>query len=92
MSVRNQTSCVGESDSKRRTPVRTNPIATASRQASLARIQARLLCAKAELASSPNDELLADFIRLNEALLAKERGAAMAVQASHRAERRRFFR
>lgn len=38
----------------------------------LSRLEAWIRCAKAELASSPQDELLAEFIRVNERLVAEE--------------------
>ena len=39
----------------------------------LTRLEAWIRCAKAELASTPGDLLLAEFIRVNERLLADER-------------------
>ncbi|MGA9333734.1 MAG: hypothetical protein WBV39_05590 [Rudaea sp.] len=39
----------------------------------MARLEEWIRCAKAELASGPHDELLAEFIRVNEKLLAEER-------------------
>lgn len=44
----------------------------------LARLEAWIRCAKAELASCPKDELLAEFIRVNEVLLAEEREKLLA--------------
>ena len=44
----------------------------------LARLEAWIRCAKAELASTPQDELLAEFIRVNERLLQKEREKLLA--------------
>lgn len=44
----------------------------------LSRLEAWIRCAKAELASSPQDELLAEFIRVNERLLAVERQKLLA--------------
>ena len=44
----------------------------------LTRLEAWIRCAKAELASAPNDELLAEFIRINEQLLAEEREKLLA--------------
>lgn len=41
---------------------------------SLARLEEWIRCAKAELASGPFDELLAEFILVNEKLLVDERG------------------
>ncbi|MBL0163479.1 MAG: hypothetical protein IPP82_07495 [Xanthomonadales bacterium] len=38
----------------------------------LSRLEAWIRCAKAELASTPQDELLAEFIRVNERLIAEE--------------------
>ena len=38
----------------------------------LSRLEAWIRCAKAELASTPEDELLAEFIRVNERLVAEE--------------------
>lgn len=38
----------------------------------LSRLEAWIRCAKAELASTPRDELLAEFIRVNERLVAEE--------------------
>lgn len=40
---------------------------------SLTRLEAWIRCARAELASTPEDELLAEFIRVNERLLSEER-------------------
>ncbi|MBL8300257.1 MAG: hypothetical protein JNN30_18115 [Rhodanobacteraceae bacterium] len=37
------------------------------------RLEAYVRCARAELASNPRDELLREFIRLNEALIREER-------------------
>lgn len=45
---------------------------------SLTRLEAWIRCAKAELASSPEDELLAEFIRVNERMLNEEREKLMA--------------
>lgn len=45
---------------------------------SLTRLEAWIRCARAELASSPSDELLAEFIRINERLLAEERRKLLA--------------
>lgn len=39
----------------------------------LTRLEAWIRCAKAELASTPDDSLLAEFIRVNERLLKEER-------------------
>ncbi len=44
----------------------------------LTRLEAWIRCAKAELASSPKDELLAEFIRVNERLLVEERRKLLA--------------
>ena len=44
----------------------------------LTRLEAWIRCAKAELASSPQDELLAEFIRVNERLLQEEREKLLA--------------
>ena len=44
----------------------------------LSRLEAWIRCAKAELASSPQDELLAEFIRVNERLLIDERRKLLA--------------
>lgn len=44
----------------------------------LTRLEAWIRCARAELASTPGDELLAEFIRVNERLLAEERRKLMA--------------
>ena len=44
----------------------------------LSRLEAWIRCAKAELASSPKDELLAEFIRVNERLLVVERKKLLA--------------
>lgn len=44
----------------------------------LSRLEAWIRCAKAELASSPKDELLAEFIRMNERLLLMERKKLLA--------------
>lgn len=44
----------------------------------LARLEAWIRCAKAELASTPDDELLAEFIRVNERMLAEERMKLLA--------------
>ena len=38
----------------------------------LSRLEAWIRCAKVELASTPQDELLAEFIRVNERLVAEE--------------------
>ena len=45
---------------------------------SLTRLEAWIRCAKAELASTPEDELLAEFIRVNERMLNVEREKLMA--------------
>lgn len=45
---------------------------------SLTRLEAWIRCAKAELASTPEDELLAEFIRVNERMLNEEREKLMA--------------
>lgn len=39
----------------------------------LTRLEAWIRCARAELASTPEDETLAEFIRVNEQRLAEER-------------------
>ena len=44
----------------------------------LARLEAWIRCAKAELASTPDDDLLAEFIRVNERLLVEERKRLLA--------------
>lgn len=44
----------------------------------LTRLEAWIRCAKAELASTPQDELLAEFIRVNERLLQEEREKLLA--------------
>ncbi|HOX72044.1 MAG TPA: hypothetical protein PLR28_03050 [Dokdonella sp.] len=44
----------------------------------LTRVEAWIRCAKAELASTPQDELLAEFIRVNERLLQEEREKLLA--------------
>lgn len=56
-----------------RMAVRPEAIATLSTIRNLARIEAWIRCAKAELASSPYDQLLAEFIRVNEDILTEER-------------------
>ncbi len=73
MAVWNQNPGIGESDLRWRRDVQPRSCGVPPKTNQLARIESRLRCAKAELASSPEDVLLADFIRLNEALLAKER-------------------
>lgn len=45
---------------------------------SLTRLEAWIRCAKAELASTPHDELLAEFIRVNESMLIAEREKLLA--------------
>lgn len=45
---------------------------------SLTRLEAWIRCAKAELASTPDDELLAEFIRLNERMVNEEREKLLA--------------
>lgn len=45
---------------------------------SLTRLEAWIRCAKAELASTPHDDLLAEFIRVNERLLNEEREKLLA--------------
>ena len=45
---------------------------------SLTRLEAWIRCAKAELASTPEDELLAEFIRVNERMVNEEREKLMA--------------
>lgn len=45
---------------------------------SLTRLEAWIRCAKAEIASSPDDELLAEFIRVNERMLSVERAKLLA--------------
>ena len=45
---------------------------------SLTRLEAWIRCAKAELASSPEDDLLAEFIRVNERMLNEEREKLLA--------------
>lgn len=45
---------------------------------SLSRLEAWIRCAKAELASTPKDELLAEFIRVNERMLQDEREKLLA--------------
>jgi hypothetical protein len=44
----------------------------------LSRLEAWIRCAKAELASTPDDELLSEFIRVNESLLNEEREKLLA--------------
>ena len=44
----------------------------------LTRLEAMIRCARAELASIPNDERLAEFIRSNEKLLRTEREKLLA--------------
>lgn len=44
----------------------------------LTRLEAWIRCAKAELASTPHDDLLAEFIRVNETLLLEERRKLLA--------------
>lgn len=44
----------------------------------LTRLEAWIRCAKAELASTPGDELLAEFIRVNEHLVQIERNKLLA--------------
>jgi hypothetical protein len=44
----------------------------------LTRLEAWIRCAKAELASTPQDELLAEFIRVNERLLVEEQRKLLA--------------
>ena len=44
----------------------------------LSRLEAWIRCARAELASSPEDQLLAEFIRVNERLLVAERRKLLA--------------
>ncbi len=44
----------------------------------LTRLEAWIRCAKTELASTPHDELLAEFIRVNERLLVEEREKLLA--------------
>lgn len=44
----------------------------------LNRLDAWIRCARAELASTPGDELLAEFIRVNEHLLQIERNKLLA--------------
>jgi hypothetical protein len=44
----------------------------------LTRLEAWIRCAKAELASTPGDELLAEFIRVNERLVQIERNKLLA--------------
>ena len=45
---------------------------------SLTRLEAWIRCAKAELASSPEDDLLAEVIRVNERMLNEEREKLLA--------------
>lgn len=45
---------------------------------SLTRLEAWIRCAKVELASTPHDELLAEFIRVNESMLLIEREKLLA--------------
>lgn len=44
----------------------------------LIRLEAWIRCAKAELASTPHDDLLAEFIRVNESMLIAEREKLLA--------------
>ena len=44
----------------------------------LTRLEAWIRCAKAELASTPDDELLAEFIRATEQMLDAERDKLLA--------------
>ena len=44
----------------------------------LTRLEAWIRCAKAELASTPNDELVADFIRAAEQMFSAEREKLLA--------------
>lgn len=51
---------------------------TAARQTltdirTIQRLESYVRCARAELASNPRDELLREFIRINEALIREER-------------------
>lgn len=43
------------------------------------RLETYVRCARAELASNPGDELLREFIRLNEALIREERQKLLGV-------------
>lgn len=45
---------------------------------SLTRLEAWIRCAKAELASTPEDELLAEFVRATEKMLQDEREKLLA--------------
>lgn len=58
--------------------MRPEAIAVLSRIRHLARLEAWIRCAKAELASCPHDELLAEFIHVNEILLADGREKLLA--------------
>lgn len=44
----------------------------------LTRLEVWIRCAKAELASTPHDKLLAEFIRVNEQLVVEEREKLLA--------------
>jgi hypothetical protein len=58
--------------------MRTEARQTLAQIRSLTRLEAWIRCAKAELASTPEDELLAEFIRVNERMLNEEREKLMA--------------
>jgi hypothetical protein len=53
-------------------------VSTAARQTltdirTIQRLESYVRCARAELASNPHDELLCEFIRINEGLIREER-------------------
>ena len=55
------------------TMIRAEARTTLNQIRTLTRLEAWIRCAKAELASTPGDQLLAEFIRVNERLLTEER-------------------
>lgn len=58
--------------------MRQEAIETLNQIRRLTRLEALIRCARAELASIPSDERLADFIRTNETLLKAEREKLLA--------------
>lgn len=78
MSVRNPNPGIGAINFNRRKAVSREARTTLAKIRNLARLEAWIRCAKAELASTPHDALLAEFIRMNEILLIEEREKLLA--------------
>ena len=58
--------------------MRREAVTTLAKIHNVARLEAWIRCAKAELGSSPYDELLSEFIAMNERLVGEERERLLA--------------